>query len=294
MTRAIWSGTISFGLVNIAVSLHAASRAKDVRFHEIDRVTGQRIRRQRVRFPVEEKVWFEEPPPSPRLPEQAQRFAPAPPEVRPEEIVKGYEVAPDTFVTLTEAEIEELRSQRSRTIDIEAFVDTAAVDPAFFDTGYHVAPQRDYERPFALLVETLATSGRLAVCWIVLRKRRHLAALRPHQGLLLLSTMFFADEVVPVGDVAPRPAEKPSERELKLAALLVESMSGEFEPSRYEDNYRKRLLDLFASRGGNTRRAPNDAEGPIAGGVEELMAALEASLEQARKQARKPQRRRTG
>ena len=288
--RAIWIGTISFGLVNIPVRLHAAARRRDVRFHEIDRVTGRRVHHQRVRLPVEETVWFDEPPPAPRLDGHPLRFPTAPPAVRPEEIVKGYEVAPDTFVTVTEAEVEALRPKRTRTIDIEEFVEIAAVDPAFFDTGYHVAPQRDFERPFALLVEALAASRRLGICWIVLRQRRHLAALRPNQGLLLLSTMFFADEVVPVREVAARPAEKPSERELKMAALLVESMSGAFEPSRYEDAYRKRLLDLIASRAGDAREAPGPAEAPLGAGVEELMAALQASLDQ----VRKPGRRRTG
>ena len=290
MARAIWTGTISFGLVNIPVRLHPAARRRDVRFREIDRATGQRVHHQRVRLPLEEAVWFDEPPPAPRLEGQAQRFPTAPREVRPEEIVKGYEVAPDTFVTVTAAEIEELRPERTRTIDIEEFVDAAAVDPAFFDTGYHVAPQREYERPFALLVEALTASRRLAICWIVLRQRRHLAALRPNQGLLLLNTMFLADEVVPAADLAPRPTEKPSQRELKMAALLVRSMSREFEPSRYEDGYRKRLLDLIASRAGQARRVTKQAEAPIGGGVEELMAALEASLEQ----ARKPRQRRTG
>ena len=290
MTRAIWIGTISFGLVNIPVRLHIAARRRDVRFHEIDRVTGRRVQQQRVRQPVEEAVWFDEPPPAPRLEGQRARFPALAPEVGREDIVRGYEVAPDTYVTVTEAEIEELRPERTKTIAIEEFVEVAAVDPAYFDTGYHVAPQRDYERPFALLVEALAASRRLAICWIVLRKRRHLAALRANQGLLLLNTMFFADEVVPVNEVAPRPTERPGARELEMAALLVESMSGEFEPARYEDGYRKRLLALLASRAGEKENAPQPVETPLGAGVEELMAALQASLEQ----VRKPKRRQTG
>jgi DNA end-binding protein Ku len=123
----------------------------------------------------------------------------------------------------------------------------------------------------------------------VLRKRRHLAALRPHEGVLLLSTMFFADEVVPVAELAPRSTEKPSERELKMAALLVESMSGPFEPARYEDGYRKRLLELIASRSGQAVATPEPAEPVFTSGVEELMAALEASLKQVKSSSRKRQ-----
>ena len=204
-----------------------------------------------------------------------------------EDVVKGFEVAPDTFVTLTQDEIEELRPERTKTIDIEEFVAAAEVDPVYFDTAYHVVPQWQYERPFALLVEALEASGKLAISWIVLRKRRHLAALRPHDGVLLLSTMYYADEVVPIAGIAPRPAEKPSERELKMAALLVESMSGPFEPARYEDGYRQRLLDLIASRSGETVVAPEPAEPVVTSGVEELMAALEASLKQVRSTSRK-------
>jgi DNA end-binding protein Ku len=306
MARAIWTGTISFGLVNIPVRVFPATRRKDVRFHEIDRVTGQRVHHQRVRLP-----WADDPGdctagrPGP-LPADSNSLLsdpngvptqwggqagadprPTPAEVRPDELLKGFEVAPGSFVTVTPEEIEELRPERTKTIDIEEFVVAADLDPIYFDTAYHVVPQREYERPFALLVETLESSAKLAICWIVLRKRRHLAALRPQAEVLLLSTMFFADEVVPVADLAPRPTERPSERELKMAALLVESMSGSFEPGRYEDGYRKRLLDLIASRADRAVNAP-EPEGPIvASGVEDLMAALEASLRQVRGASRK-------
>ncbi|MDQ6919165.1 MAG: Ku protein [Candidatus Dormibacteraeota bacterium] len=293
MPRAIWTGTISFGLVNIPVRVYPATRRKDVRFHEIDRVSGQRVHHQRVRLP-----WPDDDGDrlaAPTLPdrqgrsgfEASRQSVPPPLEVRAEEVVKGFEVAPGSFVTVTPEEIEELRPERTKTIDIEEFVAGAEVDPIHFDTAYHVVPQREYERPFALLVEALAASEKLAICWIVLRKRRHLAALRPREGVLLLSTMYFADEVIPVTEIAPRPAEQPSERELKMAALLVESMSSPFEPLRYEDGYRKRLLELIASRSGEAVSAPEPAEPVVTSGVEELMAALEASLKQVRGSSRK-------
>ena len=203
-----------------------------MRFHEIDRVTGQRVHHQRVRAPLSDYdgEWSAAPPllggQPKREVDEPRHTVPPPPEVRAEEVVKGFEVAPGTFVSVTPEEIEEIRPERTETIDIEEFVAGTEVDPIYFDTAYQVVPQREYERPFALLVEALAASGKLAICWIVLRKRRHLASLRPHDGVLLLSTMYFADEVVPVTEIAPRPTEQPSERELKMAALLVESMSG--------------------------------------------------------------------
>jgi len=280
MARAIWSGTISFGLVNIPVRVYPATRRKDVRFHELDRDTGQRLHHQRARSNTLLTEWGGQ---------GGDERQPRPTEVRPDQVIKGFEIAPDSYVTVTEEEIEELRPERNKTIDIEEFVAAAEVDPIYFDTAYHVVPQWQFERPFALLVEALEAGGKLAISWIVLRRRRHLAALRPYQGVLVLSTMYFADEVVPFSEIAPRTTEKPSERELKMAALLVDSMTGAFEPARYEDGYRKRLLDLIASRSGQAVAAPERAEPVATSGVEDLMAALEASLKQVRSTSRKRQ-----
>lgn len=272
MPRALWTGTISFGLVNIPVRLLPATRRRNVRFHEIDSVTGQRVHHEQVRWPEPEAT---------AMPRQVQR----------NEIVKGYEVAPDTYVTITQEEVEQLRPERTKTIDIEEFVDASEVDSLYFDAAYYVVPQREYERPFALLVEALESSQKLAISWIVLRQRRHLAAMRPHQGVLLLATMYFGDEVLPVEELGTPPSEKPSERELKMAELLVGTMSGSFDPSRYEDTYRQRLLDRIESRKGEARPAPEPEERPATSGVEELMAALEASLREVQE---RPVRKRAG
>ncbi|TMC10203.1 MAG: Ku protein [Chloroflexi bacterium] len=288
MPRALWTGTISFGLVNIPVRLLPATRRRNVRFHEIDSVTGQRVHHERVRWPQSEELEREDLAPRDG---EAQEFAPPAREVRREEIVKGYEVAPDVYVVVTPEEVEQLRPERTKTIDIEEFVDASEVDSLYFDAGYHVVPQREYERPFALLVEALERSGKLAISWIVLRQRRHLAALRPRQGILLLATMYFGDEVLQVGELGTPPSEKPSERELKMAELLVGTMSGSFDPSRYEDAYRRRLLDLIESRKGEARPAPEPEDRPATSGVEELMAAPEASLREVRD---RPGRKRSG
>jgi DNA end-binding protein Ku len=280
--RAIWTGTISFGLVNIPVRLFPATRRRNVRFHEIDSVTGQRVHHERVRWP-ESPEPPERPEPQEAIPVWAPDAALAPTrEVRRDEIVKGYEVAPDTYVTVSQEEIDQLRPERTKTIDIEEFVDASEVDSVYFDAGYYVVPQRQFERPFALLVEALERSEKVAICWIVLRQRRHLAALKPHKGILLLATMYFGDEVLPVEEVSPAPSDTPSDRELQMADLLVGKMSSSFEPARYEDTYRQRLLELIESRKREAREVPEPAERPATSGVEELMAALEASLRQVR------------
>ena len=295
MPRAMWSGNIVFGLVNIPVRLLPATRRKDVRFHELDRATGRPVHHQRVvdagdADQVSRETWAVEPQNDAVSRETWSFERPSPRAVPIEEIVKGYEVAPGSFVTLEPEEIEELQPERTKTIDIEEFVPAGQVDPVHFDTAYQVVPRWEFERPFALLVEALAASERLAIAWIVLRKRRHLAALRPYQGLLLLTTLYFADEVLEPARRAPE--EKPGERELKMAALLIEQMAGDFDPNRYEDGYRKKLLELIASRAGEAVTVEEPPEPAAASGVAELMAALEASLERV-KADRKPKQRMT-
>ena len=184
MPRAIWTGTISLGLVNIPVRVFPATRRKDVRFHEIDRQTGQRIHHQRIleAETLEGDTLSTQPstpqadtlstqPSTPQADTLSTQWGgqggdtqpPGRQEVRQDDVVKGYEIAPGSFVTITPEEIEELRPERTKTIDIEEFVAAAEVDPVYFDTAYHVVPQRDYERPFALLVEALEASARLAI-----------------------------------------------------------------------------------------------------------------------------------
>ncbi|MDQ6691862.1 MAG: hypothetical protein M3Z13_03745, partial [Candidatus Dormibacteraeota bacterium] len=269
MARAIWTGTISFGLVNIGVRLVPATRRKDLRFHEIDRRTGQRVQHQRVRMPMTDLQYdtaldAKEPE---SLPVSDERLAPlgdrrpaapfisegAAERVALNEIIKGFEVAPDQYITVSREEIEELQPERTKRIDIEQFVPWDQVDPVYLDTSYHVAPQRQYERPFALLVEALASDRKVAVSWLVLRQKRHLAVLRPAAGLLMLSTMFHADEVLPGSEVSLPISVTPSEKELKMAGLLIGSMSGDFEPARYDDEYRRRLTELIESRAGEGR-----------------------------------------
>ena len=287
MARAVWSGTISFGLVSVPVRLYPATRRKDVRFHEIDRVSGQRVRHQKV---------IEAPAPTLTLPRERGRELPpqweervrptAVPEktaarlVAPGDVVKGFEVARDRYVTVDREELEELVPERTRAIDVEQFVDASAVDPIYFDVSYYAVPDRDYERAYGLLVDAMREARKIAICWFVLRRKRYLAALRPQGRLMVLTTMFHADEVLPTAGLEPaRPADlRKNERE--MAALLINTLSGPFEPERYPDEYRQKLNALIEGRAASAR--PAGIEVRAGTGVQDLMSALRASVDQAR------------
>jgi DNA end-binding protein Ku len=310
MSRAIWRGSISFGLVNIAVRLYPATRHLDVRFRELDRATGQRLRHQRVReqgsqpsAPLqafESPASFERapsPPPgrpdSPERPDTGERDAPPPwagadpmdAGVPARDVVKGFEFDRDRYVTVTAAELESLAPERSRAIDIEQFVGATDVDPLYFDTSYYLVPDLATVRSFAVLLEGMRETGRLGLGWIVLRRKRHLAALREHGRLMVLTTMFHADEVLPSGPIEPPLPLELSPRERDMARLLIETLSGPFEPERYRDQYRERLSGLLEERASPLRTPaaePEVATSP--NGIEDLMAALQASVERARQQ----------
>jgi DNA end-binding protein Ku len=299
MARAVWSGTISFGLVSVPVRLYPATRRKDVRFHEIDRSSGQRIRHQKV---IEVSV------PTPTDPERLKRspgtkaplawadghggreafqpttrsdsFAPAPRPVAADDVVKGFEVAKDRYVTVDREELEELAPERTRTIDVEQFVDASAVDPIYFDVSYYAVPDRDYERAYGLLVDAMRDTGKMAICWFVLRRKRYLAALRPHGRLMVLTTMFHADEILPAAGLEPSKPADLRKNEREMASLLINTLSGPFEPERYPDAYRQRLNALIEGRAASAR--PATTEQPAGTAVQDLMSALRASVEQAR------------
>jgi len=302
MPRAVWSGTVSFGLVSIPVHLYPATRRQDIRFHEIDRSSGQRIRHQKVveTAPTE---------PSPRAegdfqgpsPRGGADYLTAAPRggasylaheadgsaqlgrrpVTAPDVVKGFEVTKDRYVTVGREELEQLAPERSRTIDVEQFVDAAAIDPIYYETSYYAVPDRGYERAYGLLVDAMGETGKVAIAWFVLRRKRYLAALRPQGRLMVLTTMFHADEILPTADLEPANPTDLKKKEREMAALLINTLSGPFEPERYPDDYRQRLKTLIEGRAGSAR--PATAEVAAGGGVNDLMAALRASVEQARR-----------
>jgi DNA end-binding protein Ku len=290
MPRAVWSGTISFGLVSIPVRLYPATRRKDVRFHEIDRSSGQRIRHQKVvdKVPQQEERRIEAPTlPSPAsgrgrfVPETLVPAAPQRQMVATADVVKGFEVAKDRYVTVGREELEELAPERSRTIDVEQFVEASAIDPIYYETNYYAVPDRGYERAYGLLVDAMRETHKVAVAWFVLRRKRYLTALRPQGRLMVLTTMFHADEILPTAELEPAKPTDLKKNEREMAALLINTLSGPFEPERYPDDYRQRLKALIEGRAASAQ--PATAEVPTDSGVNDLMAALRASVERARR-----------
>ncbi len=264
MPRAIWSGAISFGLVNIPVKLYSAVSRKTVRFHQIDAESGGRVRQKRV-GPDGEEIAYEQ-------------------------IVKGYEIGPDRYVTISPEELEALEPQKTRTIDIEDFVDLEQIDPIFYDHPYYLAPDTGAAKAYKLLVDAMEDSGKVAVARVVLRSKEHLVAIRPRDGALAMETMLFSDEVIAADALEELAAGdgdvKTSDRELAMANQLIESLASDFEPGKYRDEYRERVLDLIERKAqGETIVIEEPAAEPEK--VPDLMAALEASIATAKKPAPK-------
>jgi DNA end-binding protein Ku len=255
MARAIWSGAISFGLVNVPVKLYSATSPKTVRFHQISGKTGARIRQKRVDSTTDEEVPFED-------------------------IVKGYEITPDHYVLITSEELEALDPKATRTIDIEEFVDLADIDPIYYDHSYYLAPAAGGAKAYRLLVDAMRESGKVGIGRVVLRSKQQLCALRPTGEALTLSTMLFGDEVLSpdrLDELESVNEAEASERELTMAQQLIDSLSSDFEPEKYHDEYRERVLDLIERKAAGEEIAVQpQAEEPAA--APDLMAALEASL----------------
>jgi DNA end-binding protein Ku len=268
MPRAIWSGSISFGLVNIPVKLFTAVSRKSVQFHQIDSKTGSRVKMQRVSATDGHEVPYEN-------------------------IVKGYELSPDHYVLVEPGELDALDPEATHTIEIEEFVDLADIDPVFYDSPYFVAPVKAAEKPYALLVRAMEDQQKVAIARFVMRTKQYLAALRPKDGALLISTMVYADELIPRTEVSELDAVgdiQVSERELGMARQLIESLSADFDPSRYRDDYREKVLALIERKAQGEEMVVAVAPAPDSGTVVDLMAALEASVKEARDARARPAR----
>ncbi len=311
MPNSIWTGSLSFGLVVVPVRLYPAIRKKQVRFHELDRY-GRRVRHVRVSEPEYEmdgesfsapparapEAPSSSPPPSWSVSDVTPAFSAPSPEVRYEEIRKGYEVAPGQYVSLTREEVAALAPEKSRVIDVEQFVNVADVDPIYFESRYYVVPDRASAKPFQLLASVMADAERMAIGWITLRQRRYLSSIRPYREHMLLTTMVHADEVVSADFWMPDEAARPTDKELKMARLLIDTLSGPFDPEYFKDEHRERVLRAIEAK---TPPELESAEAPAPTKVMDLMAALEASVKAARaakavqeKQARGPRRKARG
>jgi DNA end-binding protein Ku len=294
MPRSVWKGTLSFGLVAIPVSLFPATEAKDVRFHLFDR-EGRRVRYRRV---VETGPSLGEPgeedlgsAPAGTDPDEDEDEGPAETEVAYEDLVKGYEVEPESYVFLETAEIERARPTPSRVIDLEHFVRLEEIDPVYFEKAYYVVPGPGAEKSYDLLLRTLKETGRVGIGRFVLRTKPHLVALRPMGEVLALETLFFGDEVRDASRLVNGPGrDAVTQREIDVSKQLVEALAADWDPSQFADEYREELLRMIAERTPERIEEDPSVE-PGSKRIEDLLEALRLSVEQA-KAARKPKRRR--
>jgi DNA end-binding protein Ku len=251
----MWSGAISFGLVNVPVKLYSAVSRKTVRFNQLNKETGNRIQQRRVDPETGDDVPYEQ-------------------------IVKGFELARDRYVLITPEELEALDPEKTRTIDILDFVDLEQIDPIYYDHPYYLVPAKGAAKAYGLLLGAMESAGKVAIAKVVLRQKEALVAIRPAGELLMMETMIFHDEVVPPDELEDLPDArklKVSDRELKMAQQLIDSLSSEFDPTRYRDEYRDKVLDLIERKAQGEEIAVQP-EAPEPAKVPDLMSALEASL----------------
>lgn len=259
MARAIWTGAISFGLVNVPVKLYSATSQKSVRFHQLSAKTGTRIKQKRVDPSTGDEVAFED-------------------------IVKGYELSPERYVLIDPDELDALDPKATKTIDIEEFVDLVDIDPIYYDHSYYLAPTTGGAKPYRLLLEAMREAGKVAIGRVVIRSKQQLCALRPAGDVMTMSTMLFGDEVLApdrIDELDALADAEASDRELKMAQQLIASLSADFDPTKFKDEYRERVLDLIERKAAGEEIAVQpQAEEPAA--APDLMAALEASLAELR------------
>ncbi|EGO63952.1 Ku protein [Acetonema longum DSM 6540] len=261
MPRPVWNGAISFGLINIPVKLYNAVKRKTIHFQQLRASDGCKIRLKRV-------------------------CETDGAEVANTEITKGYEVSPDRYVMIRPEEMEAVYPKTTRRIDIEDFVQLTQIDPMYYERPYYLTPDKGAGKAYSLLLKAMEKSGKVAIAKMVLRNKQYLAVIRPSHSarsgpkLLTLSTMLFADEVVKPEELEGLPEEdiRLNEREMAMAEQLIQSLSAEFEPQKYEDEYRQRILDLIESKAEGQTFAVQPVPEKQQGKVIDLMAALEASL----------------
>jgi DNA end-binding protein Ku len=257
MARPIWSGTISFGLVSVAVRMFSATESKELRFHFLDKKDLQPIGYEKVRRDTGKQV-------------------------DPDDIVRGFEVEKGQYVTLEDEDLDRLDIELTKTIDICDFVDLDEIDPIYFRKAYYLSPQDGAEKPYRLLERALEETGKVGIAKVVIRNKQHLAALRAWNGTLVLETMYYSDEVRQPEKVDGKARlQKP---EVEMAKSLVENLSEPFKPEKYDDTYRKELLDLLRAKAKGKPLPEPDAEEE--GEVVDLMAALRESVERTQKKSR--------
>lgn len=273
MARAIWSGSISFGLVNVPVKVYAAIREHAVHFHQVDKQSGSRVRYEKVAEKTGKQV-------------------------DDKNLELGYEVGNQKLVVMDPDELKALRPATTQTIDITAFVDLSEVDPVFYQRTYWLAPDgKGTERAYRLLVAAMEDRSKVGIGMVVMRNKQYLAAIRAREGALAMSTMHFADEVLDRSTIDAIPARggKPSANELRLATQIIDSLAEPWKPSQYHDTYTEEVQDLIKRHAKGEDVVVEDR--PAAGeNITDLMQALQASLDAQKKgmgKARSRQRRKS-
>ncbi|CAA9493281.1 MAG: Ku-like_protein [uncultured Solirubrobacteraceae bacterium] len=260
MPRAIWTGAISFGLVTVPVKLYAAVQSKTVKFNQLDADDHSRIAMKRTNAQTGEEVPYER-------------------------IVKGFEISPDRYVIVEPGELEALDPKKTKTIDIEGFVELDQVDPIYFDHPYYLVPGTGGAKPYRLLCDAMAETGRVGIAKVVIRSKQQLVALRPMGDVLAMSTMNFHDEIVDAGGLDEVPTREDVDsrpRELEMAKQLVDSLAEPWEPEKYEDTYREQILALIERKAAGEEITVQPAEKADTSPVPDLMSALKASLDAVR------------
>ena len=255
--RSIWKGAISFGLVSIPVKLYSATEEKDVAFHQVHREDGGRIRYKRVCQIDGEEVQYSD-------------------------IAKGYELPSGEVVVLTDEDFSDLPLSTSRAIDVLEFVPLEQVDPMYFSKSYYLEPEGQGAKPYVLLREALENSGRVALVKVALRSRESLATLRVRGGVFVLEMMLWPDEIREANFAFLDEDIEVRQQELQMAESLIESLSGDFEPDQYADNYREALQSLIEAKVEGREVVQPAEPAADAGTVVDLMAALRASVEAAK------------
>jgi DNA end-binding protein Ku len=264
VVRPIWSGTISFGLVSVPVRMFSATESKELRFHFLHKDDLTPIGYDKVRKDTGEHV-------------------------DPDDIVRGFEIEKGRYVPIDDGDLDRLDVELTHSIDICDFVDLEEIDPIYFRKAYYLLPQDGAEKPYRLLVKALEDTGKIGIAKVVIRNKQHLAALRPYEDVLLLETMYYADEIRKPESVDSK--GRLQQAEVEMAKSLVENLSDSFEPEKYDDTYRKELLDLIRAKAkGKKLPEPQEEE---EGEVVDLMEALRASVKETQrkgKRAKKPAR----
>ncbi len=259
MARAMWSGSISFGLVNIPIKLHSALRDRSIHFHMLSKDGQCRLRRKLV------------------CPETGKEYD-------FDDTARGYEIAPDQYVLVDDIELKALKPDAGRSIDILDFVDLADIDPIYYDRPYYLAPDERGGKGYQLLLQAMKSAKKVGIAKFVMRGKEYLAALRPMGDVLSLATMHFAEEIIPVAEQVDLPeAVAVNKKELDVAQRLIDALEAEFEPKKYKDDYRDKVQELLDRKAEGKEIITQASVEEDAPEVYNLMEALEKSLQRAKK-----------